>query len=105
MAYDIQYISKPLALEGAYNVRDLGSYLTETGTYTRSNMLLQADGLHSLQRASFEAHGQDYLFESNPADMEKTLAFFEETYGTAEQYMQTIGLSKNEIEIIKMKLI
>lgn len=51
---DDRYVSQPLALEGAYNVRDLGNYRTEGGACTRAGMFLRGDGLHSLTRKDKE---------------------------------------------------
>ncbi|SEB86336.1 tyrosine-protein phosphatase [Paenibacillus sp. GP183] len=43
-----------LQIEGAYNVRDLGGYLTKDGRTTRWGVLFRADGLHKLTE---ESHG------------------------------------------------
>jgi protein-tyrosine phosphatase len=37
-----------IRLEGAFNVRDLGGYVTDTGAITRWRAVLRADGLHDL---------------------------------------------------------
>jgi protein-tyrosine phosphatase len=39
---------RQLRLEGAYNVRDVGGYLTDDGRITRWRRLLRADGMHRL---------------------------------------------------------
>jgi protein-tyrosine phosphatase len=44
--------SRHLDLEGAYNVRDTGAYLTADGRHTRWRTLLRADSLHALTPAS-----------------------------------------------------
>ena len=44
-----------LALEGAYNVRDLGAYPTQDGRRTRWGKFLRADGLHALTGESQDA--------------------------------------------------
>lgn len=43
-----QEVSKPLDLEMAYNVRDLGVYINSRGKKLIRNQLFRADGLHSL---------------------------------------------------------
>ena len=40
--------ARHLKLEGTYNVRDVGGYLTTDGRITRWRRLLRADGLHRL---------------------------------------------------------
>jgi protein-tyrosine phosphatase len=40
--------SRHLKLEGTYNVRDVGGYLTRDGRITRWRRLLRADGMHRL---------------------------------------------------------
>jgi protein-tyrosine phosphatase len=40
--------SRHLKLEGTYNVRDVGGYLTSDGRITRWRRLLRADGMHRL---------------------------------------------------------
>lgn len=42
---------------------------------------------------------------SDLENMEKTLNMFEEKYKTIEEYIEKIGISKNEIEIIKERMI
>jgi protein-tyrosine phosphatase len=41
-------VSEPLALDGAYNVRDLGGYRTAAGKTTKYKKFLRADSLHNL---------------------------------------------------------
>ncbi len=44
--------ARHLRLEGTYNVRDVGGYLTEDGRITRWRRLLRADGMHRLSAAA-----------------------------------------------------
>ena len=44
-----------LPLDGAYNIRDVGGYLTKTGQTTRWQTLLRADSLHKLPPHSQQA--------------------------------------------------
>lgn len=44
----MQIISKPLNLNGAKNVRDLGGYQTRDGQITKNHSLLRGDTLHNL---------------------------------------------------------
>ena len=46
---------RQLRLEGAYNVRDVGGYLTNDGRMTRWRRLLRADGMHRLTAESQQA--------------------------------------------------
>lgn len=45
-----------------------------------------------------------YVLRSDPEYMQNFLKDFHEKYDTAEKYLQTIGLSKDEIETIKNKI-
>jgi protein-tyrosine phosphatase len=47
-----QALARHLHLEGAYNVRDVGGYLTTDGRITRWRRLLRADGLHRLSEGA-----------------------------------------------------
>lgn len=47
--------AKPLKLEGALNVRDLGGYPAENGAVTRKGVFLRADGLGDLTAADCRA--------------------------------------------------
>ena len=47
--------ARHLKLEGTYNVRDVGGYLTEDGRITRWRRLLRADGMHRLSPAAQQA--------------------------------------------------
>ena len=49
-----QEVSKPLDLEMAYNVRDLGVYTNSRGKKLVQNQLFRADGLHSLTQEDQE---------------------------------------------------
>lgn len=46
----------------------------------------------------------DHVFGANPADMLMTLEHLRQTYGSAEQYLKTLGLSGEEIAELKQKL-
>ena len=48
------YVSKPLPLSGACNVRDLGGYGTADGRITCDRQFLRADSLHALGEADKE---------------------------------------------------
>ena len=43
-----QRASRPLAVEGAFNVRDLGGYPTASGKRTKQGVFLRSDSLHNL---------------------------------------------------------
>lgn len=45
---------KRVRLEGAYNVRDIGGYVTADGRVVRPNMLFRSDSLHALTAADQE---------------------------------------------------
>ena len=46
----------------------------------------------------------DHVFGANPADMLMTLEHVRHTYGSAEQYLGTLGLNGEEIAELKQKL-
>jgi protein-tyrosine phosphatase len=46
----MQIIAKPLPLNGAKNIRDLGGYTTETGAVTKHHAFLRGDALHKLTK-------------------------------------------------------
>lgn len=46
-----------------------------------------------------------YVGRSNPEYMEEFLRLFEQEYGTAENYLQTIGLTSDSIQRLKAKLL
>ncbi len=47
----------------------------------------------------------NYLFESKPKDMIETLQFFRTSYGGANRYLNEIGVSNEEITLIKKALV
>ena len=47
----------------------------------------------------------DFLFESKPKDMIETLQFFRNAYGDAKRYLSEIGVSNEEITLIKKALV
>ena len=58
--YDHLTQGRHLNLEGAYNVRDLGGYLTLDGRHTRWRAFLRGDTLHRLSPASQDILTVDY---------------------------------------------
>ncbi len=46
----------------------------------------------------------EYVLESKAEEMEKTLEYLRKNYGTAEDYLSKIGLTKQEIDALKRKL-
>lgn len=63
--------------------------------------------LANLRRTMHDDHPDfpAYLHRSNPEYMEEFLRLFEQEYGTAETYLQTIGLTSESIQRIKEKLL
>ena len=49
-----------------------------------------------------ESRVPDHVFGANPADI-MTLEHLRQTYGSAEQYLKTLGLSGEEIAEVKQK--
>ncbi len=59
------------------------------------------------QREQMKQYGveiPEYMLKSPQEEMQKTLAFFQQKYGTAEQYFTNIGMTEDEIGILKRKL-
>lgn len=50
-----QRASRPLAVEGAFNVRDLGGYPTASGKRTKQGVFLRSDSLHNLTESGKKA--------------------------------------------------
>lgn len=48
-------LQRHLPLEGSYNIRDIGGYLTADGYQTRWKTILRSDSLHRLTPASQQA--------------------------------------------------
>ena len=47
----LNQVNKPIDLEGARNVRELGGYVTSDGRVTRNGVFLRGDGTHALTEA------------------------------------------------------
>lgn len=56
------------------------------------------------QMKQYGAEIPEYMLKSPQEEMQKTLAFFQQKYGTAEQYFTNIGMTEDEIGILKRKL-
>ena len=49
-----QQANRPLPLDGAWNVRELGGYRTKDGRITRTGVFFRADGTSGLSRRDVE---------------------------------------------------
>lgn len=59
-------VSKPLPLEGAHNVRDLGGYTTKDGKTTKNHVFLRGDSLNGLtkeDRAFLDQYGVRFVID------------------------------------------
>lgn len=57
------------------------------------------------QMGLFQTEIPKYVLDSDPKEMKKILNFLEETYQSAENYLMLLGLSRDEIQILKEKLL
>ncbi len=73
--------------------------------YAQSESLMK--DLFVLQTKEMESRGlvvPAYIMESPPSNMEKALAHMESQYGTARNYLESIGLGPDTLKILKAKL-
>lgn len=79
---------------------------TIIGDYALTETVMK--DLFVLQTKDLESRGltvPQYIMQSPPENMEKTLQYLSANYGTVEQYMAHIGLKSDSVNLLKNKML
>lgn len=67
-----------------------------------SFLIVQQEKIEQMREFGMEI--PEYMLESQKEQMEITLNYLYENYGTVESYLEDIGLAEEEIRVLKEKL-